>query len=71
MNAVRLELGAADAVTMLIGDCRVPLQFLSMSGQVSSSINRNQTFSSWREDVKMILLPFRYKLNDDYSPQLG
>lgn len=48
-NGVRSELGLADAETMLMGDCRVPLQYKgSTTGQVLSSKNINKTVSSWR-----------------------
>lgn len=40
LNGVRLESGLADVETMLMGDCRVPLQYVgAISGQVLSSIN--------------------------------
>lgn len=50
VNAFRLGSIWADPETMLIGDCRLPLQeMVAMVGQVESSANGNQVFVSWRE----------------------
>lgn len=44
VNSVRLAFGVADAETMSMGDCRVPLQYSGkIVGQVVSSINRKDT----------------------------
>lgn len=44
VNSVSLSFGVADAETMLMGDCRLPLQYWGeILGQVVSSISRKGT----------------------------